>query len=93
MPTYPSDAYHPVIGFNGESFDTLERVIDALRGYSAELTLENGDVIDAVILQSLYDEENNRVVIEFYRVRNGFVPTSIPLDQLERAFVRRIQII
>jgi hypothetical protein len=40
---YPADKYHPTIGFDAESWDTLQNIGDQLRGFTVELTLESGE--------------------------------------------------
>ena len=89
-----SDRYHPVIGFDGEAYDTLDGVIRNMRGYGVTLMLEDDTHVDAVLSRPVYDEEQDRLLIEFFRVKDGVFPTieSVPFENLERAFVRRIQV-
>jgi hypothetical protein len=92
--TNASDEFHPVIGFDGDAYDTLDSIIRGFRGYGVTLTMEDGAEVEAVLAGPSYDEETDRLFVEFFRVTDGNYPTidSVPVDDLERAFVRRIQV-
>ncbi len=85
---------HPVIGFDGEAYDTLDGILRGMRGYGVTLTLEDGSQVEAVLSRPVYDEEEDRLKIEFFRVTDGVYPTieSVMPDRLERAFASRIQV-
>lgn len=91
---HASDVYHPVLGFNGDAYETIDHIIKTMRGYGVTLTLENGSKVEAVLARPIYDEDSGRLLVEFYRVTDGHYPVldSVPADQLERAFVARIQV-
>ena len=92
--THPSDEYHPVIGFDGEAHDTLDQIIRGMYGYGVTLTLEDGTNAEAVLGKPGYDEDADRMVVQFFRVTDGVFPVidSISEDRLDTAFVRRIQV-
>lgn len=91
---HPSDTYHPVLGFDGDAHDTLDGVIRSFRGYGVTLTLEDGSEVEAVLSQPIYDEDSDRLLIEFLRVTDGEyeVIDCVEQKKLERAFVSRIQV-
>ena len=91
----PSDEFHPVLGFDGEASDTLDSFIRQMRGYGVTLTLENGDEVEAVLSRPVYNEDDDRLEIEFFLVTDGEDYPAIEfVDQkdLQTAFVRRIQV-
>lgn len=89
-----SDDFHPVIGFDGEAYDTLDGFVRKMRGFGVTLVLEDGSHVDAVLSRPVFDEESERLLIEFYRVTDGVYPTieSVLQKNLETAFVKRIQV-
>lgn len=90
---YPSDDFHPSIGFDGEAHDSLMSMIDQMRGYGATLYLDDGTEVEAVLMGSTYDAGTERLLTCFYRA-DGDWPSAddVPADRIEQAFAKRIQV-
>lgn len=88
------EQFFPVIGFDGEAYDTLYAVVGRMRGYGVTLTLEDGEEVEAVLSRLVYDDETARALVEFFRVTDDDYPEigDIPVELLERAFATRIQV-
>lgn len=93
MATNPSDEFHPTLGFDGEAHDTLDMIIRNMYGYGVTLTLQDGTEVEGVLGKPSYNDEEDRLEIDFYEVEpGGDYPVAETITEWKRVFASRIQV-